>query len=90
MGKENIQIKRVFLNKICQAPNLYLTLSVLPIEFNSLKFSFGPFVFVEISELFLVPQGPQNDPKMNPNIIKTAKISNFVANSVNFSIDVVN
>ena len=52
IGKENIQIKLFFFHKICQAPNLSLTLRVLPIEFNSHKFSFVRFVFVEISGLF--------------------------------------
>ena len=54
MGKENIEIKRFFY-KICQAPNLYLTLRVLPIEFNSHKLSFVRFVVVEISGLFQWP-----------------------------------
>ena len=41
-----------FLNKNGQARNLYLTLRVLPLEFNSHKFSFVRFVFVEVSGLF--------------------------------------
>ena len=35
-----------FIHKICQAPNLYLPLRVLPIAFNSHKFSFVQFVCV--------------------------------------------
>ena len=41
-----------FFYKICQAPNLFLILRVLPIEFNSHKFSFVRFVYVEIFGLF--------------------------------------
>ena len=66
-----------FFNKICQAPNLYLTLRLLPKEFNSHKFSFVRFVVGEISGLFQLtpstPELPNNDPKM----VKTAKTSNF-------------
>ena len=60
-GKGKYLNQTVFFNKICQAPNLYLTLRVLPIEFNSQKFSFVRFVFVDISELFLADP---NDPRM--------------------------
>ena len=54
MEKENIQIKRVsfFFYKISQAPNLYLTLRVLPIELNSHNFSFVRYVLVKNSGLF--------------------------------------
>ena len=51
MGKK-IFNSNVFFYKICQAPNLYLTSRVLPIEFNSQKISFVRFVFVEFSGLF--------------------------------------
>ena len=51
-GKGKYLNQTVFFYKICQAPNLYLTLRVLPIEFNSHKFSFVRFVFVEISGFF--------------------------------------
>ena len=81
-------MKRFFLNKIWQAPNLYLTLRVLPTEFNSHKFSFVRFVFVEISGLLEWP--PPQKKKKWPK--KIAKISNFlqiIAIFVNFSIDVV-
>ena len=42
-----------FFYKICQAPNLYSTSRVLPIEFNYHKFSFVRYVFVEIFGVFL-------------------------------------
>ena len=73
MGKENIWIKRFFY-KISQAPNLYLTLRLLPIEFNSNKYSFVRFVFVEISGLFSWPQGPQNDPEITQKWPQEEKI----------------
>ena len=41
-----------FFHKIFQAPNSYVTLRVLPIEFNSHNFNFVRLVFVEISGLF--------------------------------------
>ena len=37
-GKGKYLNQIVFFHKICQAPNLYLTLRVLPIEFNSQKY----------------------------------------------------
>ena len=62
-----------FLHKIWQASNLYLTLRVLPIKFNSYKVSFIRFVFVEDSRLFLVdpndPEWPKNNPKRTPKQI---------------------
>ena len=71
MGKENIQIKRVFYYKIYRAPNLYLTLRVLPIEFILHNFGFVRFVFVEISGFFeLAPRttgSPEKDPKNSKN-----------------------
>ena len=41
-----------FFNKSCQAPNLYLTLRVSPIETNSHKFGIVRYVFVKNSGLF--------------------------------------
>ena len=51
MGNETIQIKR-FSYKIYQDPNLYLTLRLVPIKYNSHKVSFLRYVFVEISGRF--------------------------------------
>ena len=53
-GKGKYLNQTVFYYKICLAPNLYLTLRVLPIEFNSHKFSFVRYVFVEVFGYFLV------------------------------------
>ena len=44
--------KGKYLNQTGEAPNLYSTLTVLPIEFNSHKFSFVRYVFAEIFALF--------------------------------------
>ena len=51
MANETIQIKR-FSYKIYQDPNLYLTLRLVPIKYNSHKVSFLRYVFVEISGRF--------------------------------------
>ena len=61
-----------FFYKICQAPHLYLTLRVLPIEFNSFKFSFVRYVFVETFGVFLgmtkmTPYRHKTTPKMTKN-----------------------
>ena len=50
---------------------------MLPIEFNSHKFSFMWYVFVEISGFFSWPQWPQNDPKITPKMRKVAEILKF-------------
>ena len=85
MGKEkNFESNGLFY-EICQATNLYLPLRVSPIEINSHKFCFVPYVFLEISGHFL-------DPKMTPKLVKSAKFSNFSrfnAIVVNVSTDVV-
>ena len=68
-----------FFYKICQASNLYLTLRVLTIEFNSHKFSFVQFVFLNISDFFIWPQEPQNDPKLTQKWPRKENIcKNFV------------
>ena len=51
-GKGKHLNRTSFFYIICQAPNLYLTLMVLPIKINWHEFSFVRFVFVEISRLF--------------------------------------
>ena len=79
----------VFFSYFGQAPNyLYSTLRVLPIEFNAHKFSFVRYVFVVVSELFWLPQGHQNDPKMR-KFDNIPVFLRFNAIFVNFSIDIV-
>ena len=59
-GKGKHLNQTVFFEKIFQAPNLYLTLSVIPKKFNSHKLSFEQFVFVDTSRLFkLTPRTPK-------------------------------
>ena len=85
-GKGKYLNQTGFFYKICQAPNLYLTLKVLPIEFNSHKFRSVRYVFVEISGLFLVDP---KDPRMTPKIAKISIFLRFNVVFVNFSIDAV-
>ena len=83
MGKENIQIKLFFF----LSTKFIFNLRVLPIEFNSHKFSFVRFVFVEISGLFLVDP---KDPEMTQKFENFQFFFQFKAVSVNFLIDIEN
>ena len=76
--------------EICEASNLYLSLRVLPIEFDSLLLR-AICICGDFQTFCSWPQEHQKDPKMTPKIVKTANIcsfSRFFAIFVKFSIDV--
>ena len=76
-GKGKDLTQTVFFYKTCQAQNLYLKLRLLPIKFNSHKFTFVRCVFVENSGISKLTQGPQNDPKRPKNDPKKRKFPIF-------------
>ena len=81
--------KGKYLNQTIFLQTLPSTKRALPIDFNSQKFSFVRYIFVQI---FRILWNNNNDPIMTQNDTEKSKISrilSFYAIFNNFSIDIV-